>query len=170
MTRNHVLADRSGLSLLEVLVALAIFMLSVVAISQMVDSASRTARRAQRLSQASLLCQSVMAEIACGATPMVSADMVPIETAEPGWFYSITVEPEDWTSVPIDGQSITGLNTVHVTVQYIGLGTVPEVEHTLTRVLLDPQLRVPAAEPTITTSDSGEAGSGASAGASAGDQ
>src|SRR5262249_38123538 len=47
---------RRGISVLEVLTALAIFMLSIVVISQMVDSAARTAMRSKRLTQAGIYC------------------------------------------------------------------------------------------------------------------
>lgn len=152
---------RRGLSLLEVLTALAIFMLSVVVISQMVDSASRTAFRAQKLTKAALLAESKMAELGIGLEPLESIGRQSLEDPEPGWSYSINVVPENWSQVQIDGQGVIGLNTVHVTVVWTNPRGSDEAEYTLSRMLLDPRLRVPAAEQT--TSGAGGAGTGSGA-------
>lgn len=157
---------RSGLSLLEVLTALAIFMLSVVVISQMVSSASRTAVRSERLSKAAILCESKMAELVTGIEPLQAVSMEQFLTeTEPGWFYSVMVEPQTWTAVPLEGQNVPALNTVQVTVLWSA--EADRVEYTLTRTMLDPRFRVPAAEaaPTTTSSDAGAA-AGPPAGAS----
>lgn len=139
------------MSLLEVLTALAIFLLSVVAISQMVDSAAQTALRAQRLTRAGLYAESKMAEIVAGIEPMESVFDVPLDEAGPGWFYSVMVEPESWTMVTVDGQTVAGLNLVAVTVSYQGGRATSNVEQTLTRVVLHPALRVPASSSSTTS-------------------
>jgi len=156
---------RSGLSLLEVLTALAIFFLSVVAISQMVDTASQTAVRAQRMTRASIICDTIMAELANGIMPLESVGEAPAEGEDPGWYYTVIVEPEDWTSVSVDSQSVTGLSTVHVTVGFRGMRPAADVEYALSRIILDPRLRKNATEPTIAgtaPSSSGSSGAGAS--------
>lgn len=132
------------MSLLEVLTALAIFLLSVVAVSQMVDSAAQTALRAQRLTRAGLYAESKMAEIVAGIQPLENVFEAPLEEAGPGWYYSVLVEPESWTMVTVDGQTVAGLNLVAVTVGYQGGRAASNVEQTLTRVVLHPALRVPA--------------------------
>ncbi len=146
---------RSGLSLLEVLTALAIFMLSVVVISQMVDSASRTAFRSQKLTKAALLAESKMAELSWGIEPLQSAGATSYDIGEPGWSYAIEVEPENWSNVQVDGQAVAGLNLVHVTVTWTRPGGGDEIDYTLSRMMLDPRLRAPAAQQTATTSGSG---------------
>ncbi len=157
MILRHRRKKHSGLSLLEVLTALAIFMLSVVVISQMVDSGSRTALRAQKQTKAALLAESKMAELAAGIEPLESAPAQAYNDPEPGWSYSINVVPENWSNVQVDGQGIAGLNTVHVTVSWSSPQGAVDVEYTLSRLLLDPRIRVPAAEQG-TTSGSGTAG------------
>jgi hypothetical protein len=164
--------SRAGLSLLEVLTALAIFLLSIVVISQMVDSAAQTALRAQLLTRAGIYAESKMAEVAAGIEPLQSIYMQPLEEGGPGWYYTIQVEPESWTEVDIDGQQVVGLNLVSLTVGFSGGRVTNEVEQTLTRVLLDPQLRMPAADPVIegtagTSSGTGGAATSGGAGVSA---
>lgn len=154
---------RRGLSLLEVLTALAIFLLSVVAISQMVDGASQIALRAQRTTRAGLYAESKMSEVVAGIVPLQNVFEQPLEEGGPGWYCTIQVEPESWTQVDVDGQQVAGLNLVSVTVGFRGGGRLTsDVEQTLTRVVLDPQLRVPAADPTIegTAGNSSSTGSG----------
>jgi Tfp pilus assembly protein PilV len=160
---------RAGLSLLEVLTALAIFLLSVVVISQMVDSASRTAQSAQRVTQAAILAESMMNEIAAGIQPMASVGEQLIPEAGPEWTVSVLVEPQDWSSVPVDNVNINGLNNVSVTVRWNSASGV-EAEYTLSRVLLDPRIRVPAAETAAATSttDTGGGSSGGTTGSGSG--
>lgn len=155
---------RRGISLLEVLTALAIFMFSIVVISQMVDSAARTALRSKRITQAGIYCEAKMAELVIGTQPLQSTDLTALENADAGWQYSITCEPQSWTAVQSNGTNITGLNLVHVTVRFEN-----EVEHSLARVILDPQLRIPIADPTTNSSSSGSgSGSGSASGSGAG--
>jgi hypothetical protein len=147
------------MSLLEVLTALAIFMFSVVVISQIVDSASRTALQSQRLTQAALLCESKMAELVAGVLPLQSTGYVPLEEAGEQWSYAVETEPQDWTNVSIDGQSSPALYVVHVTVLWKAGGSSEEIEYTLSRVILDPRVRVPAAEPTTISTGTSATGS-----------
>jgi Tfp pilus assembly protein PilV len=142
------------MSLLEVLTALAIFMLSVVVISQMVDAAAQTAQRAQRLSRAGLYAESKMAELIAGIEPLQNTSGQMLEEGGPGWTYSVQVEPESWTQVDLEGTQVAGLNLVSVTVAFNNGRAMQAVEQTLTRVVLDPRLRVPATAPTISTSTS----------------
>lgn len=133
--------SRRGISLLEVLAALAIFFFTAAAITQMVDSASQAAQRARRLTKAELLAETKIDEITAGILPLASGGG-PIEE-EQGWTYSVTVTPESWTSVTdASGNAITGLSSVVVTVS-AGAGS-QLVEYSLSRILLDPSLRLPA--------------------------
>jgi type II secretory pathway pseudopilin PulG len=163
MILHRKLLKRRGLSLLEVLTALAIFMFSVVVISQMVDSASRTALRAQKLTQAALQCESVMAELSSGVLPLQTTGETPLPELGDQWTYTVVCEPQDWANVPIDGQTVAGLQVVHVTVTWSPQDG-DDLQYTLSRVMLDPRVRVPAAEAT-TTSTSTSTGSSTGTGA-----
>lgn len=161
LRRRHT-SKRAGLSLLEVLAALVIFMFSLVAINQIVDSGSRTALRSQRLSRAAMFGESVMSEIIAGVQPLQSVDLATLPGAEPGWYYSVTTTPEEWSNVPLAGQTVQGLHTVYVTVTWSGKAR-DDVEYTLSRLVLDPQLRLDDTDNTSsTTSDSSSSTNNAS--------
>ncbi len=153
---------RSGMSLLEVLASLAIFIFSAYALTQMVDNASDAATRARRLAKAQLLAETKMDEIVAGILP-VSSNSGPIEEEIEGWMYQVSVTPESWSSVqdPNTGSNITGLNSVIVTVSFSLTGAAP-IEYSLSRIVLDPQLRQPAPIPVPPASSSSSSGSGSS--------
>jgi len=145
------------MSLLEVLTALAIFIFSAYALTQMVENASTAASKARRLAKAQLLAETKMDEVIAGAIPLSSGGGT-IDEEVAGWSYTVTVNPETWSAVqdPSTNQSITGLNTVIVTVDFSMTGAEP-IEYSISRMVLDPRLRVPA--PPSTSSSSGTGGS-----------
>src|SRR5260370_28861378 len=63
---------RAGMTLLEVLISLAIFMLSLVAIGRLVSLSSERAREVQLKAEGMLKCQSKLAEIVGGAEQLAS--------------------------------------------------------------------------------------------------
>ncbi|HEX4590188.1 MAG TPA: hypothetical protein VH120_09695 [Gemmataceae bacterium] len=84
---------RSGLSLLEVLAALAIFLFSLVALSQLISIGSGHAREIEWLGQGSLIAQSRMAEALAGSIPLSSqSDATCDEDSD--WSWSMDAEPD----------------------------------------------------------------------------
>lgn len=81
--------NRNGLSLVEVVLAMAILAGSMVALSQLVSLGLRAAAEARDLSRAQILAETVMSEIAIGITPATSVNRMAIDS-EPGWLVSIT--------------------------------------------------------------------------------
>jgi type II secretory pathway pseudopilin PulG len=153
------------MSLLEVLAALAIFVFSAYALTQMVENASNAATRARRLAKAQLLAETKMDEVVAGALALSNGNG-PIQEEVEGWQYSVTVTPETWSSV-LDSstqQSIIGLNNVSVTVNYAMTGAEP-IEYSISRIILDPRLRIPAQQQQSSTSSST---TGSSSGSSSG--
>ena len=132
---------RAGLSLLEVLTALAIFFMSIVVISQMVDQATYNAKKAARLSKAATLADTVLAEIGAGARPLSSSGQESIPDAETGWFCTVETQPESWTQLQESIGSGFGLHLVNISVVWQNTAGYPEVEYKLSRVLLDPALK-----------------------------
>src|SRR2546429_2334822 len=94
MTAGTQAPPRRGLSLLEVLIALAIFLMSLVAVSQLVDLGSDRARDVQWVGQASTLAQSRMAEVLAGALPLTSQPDTSCDEA-PDWNWSMDAEAGD---------------------------------------------------------------------------
>src|SRR5262249_30485154 len=70
---------RRGLSLLEVLVSLSIFLFALIVIGRLVVMGTDLALDVQYQSQATQLCQSKMAEVLCGAVPLSSQNEVPFD-------------------------------------------------------------------------------------------
>jgi len=126
--------QRDGFTLLEVILALAIFAGSLAVIGELVRLGGRNARDARDLTQAQLLCESTMAEVAAGLIPAQAVAGTPCE-ASPDWAYSIE----------IGSTEAAGVLSVRVTVAPTEKSTRPGVQFSLVRWLVDPE-QVAAAE------------------------
>jgi hypothetical protein len=136
-------ARRRGLSLLEILLSLAIFLLSLVAIGGLVESGSERGMAAAMQAIGTRLAQSKMAEVESGVIPVSTGGQGAFDD-EPEWSWSI--EPGSAT-VP---------NVYPVTVRVwreLGGG---RYEVVLTQMIFDPAQMGNASEsqkPTTTTSE-----------------
>ncbi len=85
---NH---RRSGLSLLEVVLALSILAVSAALLTQITKQATDNGRMAQRLSTAQMLCESKMSEVLAGAIPLTSSSWTQITDSRrrSAWYYKI---------------------------------------------------------------------------------
>lgn len=130
-----------GLTLLEVILAIAILGGCLAVIGELARMGVRHAEEARELTMAQLLCEGKLEEVAAGATPAESASAVPFES-EPDWTYTIEVgsleEP--------------GLIQVRVTVQPLVAERLHPNVFTLTRWMLDPSV---ASAPSASNSLSG---------------
>lgn len=81
---------RSGLSLVEVLLSIAILGGAMVVISNMYFLAYRSAVRARTINDANILCDTVMAELAAGAIPASSISGQTFQD-NPEWAYSVEI-------------------------------------------------------------------------------
>ncbi len=109
MIRRGTAHGRHGLTLLEVLVALAIFLLSLGAITRLVTFAGQLALEARRTDEATRLARSKMSEVFAGVVPLESADDTPFDE-DPDYTWSLTA----------DSGSMSGLWVVTVTVKRKG--------------------------------------------------
>jgi type II secretion system protein I len=121
---------RPGLSLLEVLVALTIFLLSFVAIGKLVTYSSDKAIEIQYQSHATRLAQSKMNEVIAGVVPLEGGGSGNFEE-DPEWHWSVEAE---------QGGDVSNLWTVTVTVSRT-FGGGEEVSSSLTQMVLDPSIR-----------------------------
>ena len=95
MTIRHTPAQtRSGLSLLEVLLSLAIFLLSLVALGQLVAFGSDRARDVQYLSIASVKAQSKLNDVIAGAVSMTGVGDSAFDD-DPDWSWSMTADADN---------------------------------------------------------------------------
>ena len=81
-----------GLSLLEIIVALAVLAGSAVILAQMVDLGARHADRARTITDAQTAAHNLMAELELGNRPVVNTPAEPLDAWSP-WDVSIQVAP-----------------------------------------------------------------------------
>jgi len=133
---------RRGISLLEVILAVAILGGALAVFGELFRIGSQNARAARELTQAQLHCESLLARVKAGALPaetVTPAQELPTSAAElpdKEWLYSVLVEPLDQE----------GLLSVQVTV----VQNVPEIsrpiEFTATAWIVDPEVIAAANE------------------------
>lgn len=131
---------REGMTLLEVLIAMAVFLLALAGIAQLIDFGSNNAQEAARTTTGTRLCQSKMAEVEAGVVSVIEGGTGTFDE-EPLWQWSVEV-----------GTAVAA-NTYPVTVRtWIEQGR--RVEVSQTQIIFDPQFlgnAAPAVAPTTTT-------------------
>ena len=136
--------SRAGLTLLEVVVSLAIFLFSITAITQLLTMSSDNVIEANRRTQAGLMCQSKMAEIVAGAVTLDSTGYAPFDE-NPDWQWRVDCEPNE----------VTGLWHVQVWVKKEGQGR-GAAEVCLSQLIFNP----PQRGSTLDAAPSGNSGGG----------
>lgn len=90
---------RAGFSLLEVILAMAILAGAIAILGESSRQALRNATVAKDMARAQLLCETKLAEIAAGITPLEPIEGAAFDTitepGEPAWLYSIETDPTD---------------------------------------------------------------------------
>lgn len=147
--------SRRGLSLLEVMLAIAILGGAMVMLAELVRIGSRGSREARELTVAQLLCEAKLSEVALGFVPAQSASRQPCET-DPNWVFTIDVQPGD----------VEGLLMVSVQISEATPSGARPLEYSLTRWMVDPNMEL-AATGTDGTSGTGATTSGGSGGGAA---
>lgn len=134
--RSGCFHDRSGLSLLEIIISVAIFMASLAAIMEGLQIGRRSELSARLQSEAVLRCETVMGEILSGVKEASSAQGNPFDDDETGnW---------EWTAEVTEAGTV-GLLQVTVLVEHRPGGGEPNAAFTLVRFMRDPQLFLDAA-------------------------
>ncbi len=129
-------STRNGLTLLEVLISMAIFLGSLTAIMQLLNTGQQAEVSARLQSEAVLRCDSKMAEIVAGIEKAVSS--------ADGTFLDDEIGSWNW-SVDVTNGTATSLLKITVTVEHSPDGKNPNAAFTLTRYMRDPQLFIDAA-------------------------
>jgi prepilin-type N-terminal cleavage/methylation domain-containing protein len=147
-TNSERILLRRGLSLLEVILAIAIFGVSLSSIGELVRLGSRSAAAARDLSDGQRLCSNLMNEIAAGVVPPTAVSQ-PACPDDATWLYSVTADTTD----------VSGLLAVTVTVQQDAQFYSRPHSVTLVRWVADPAaLETETTEEGTTTSDAAMAG------------
>jgi len=119
---------RRGLTLMEVMLAIAIFGLALVAIGELIRIGSVSAAAARDVTEGQRLCNNVMAEVGAGIIPPDSTSETPVEGTE-DWLYTLE-------SMPLEEQE--GMLWVSVTVQQDSARYIKPAKFTLVRWMTDP--------------------------------
>jgi hypothetical protein len=99
-------------------------------LSQLVSNGSRASVRAQLLTEASLRCESKLAELISGVELLQNTQGAPFADQPDAWDWSATITPS----------AIPDLLQVQVTVRHLRGGVPDDVAFTLDRLIRDPQL------------------------------
>lgn len=129
-------SNRNGLSLLEIIISVAIFMASLAAIMEGLQIGRRSELSARLQSEAVLRCEAVMGEILSGVKEATSVQGNRFDDDETGnweWAAEVTLA------------GATGLLQVTVLVEHRPGGEEPNAAFTLVRLMRDPQLFLDAA-------------------------
>lgn len=127
---------RRGISLLEIVLSVAIFMLGFAGIVNSLEIGRRAEVGARLQSEAVIRCEAVMGEILCGAAEPSSSDGNRFEDDEIGnWSWSATVTDA----------GTTNLLQVMVIVEHRPGGADPNASFSLVRFMRDPQIFLDAA-------------------------
>ena len=146
---------RPGLTLLEVLLAIAIFGLALVAIGELIRIGGVNAAAARDSTEAQRHCSNVMAEVSAGIIPPDGATESPIEGYE-DWLYTIESEP-------LEEQE--GMLRVSVTVSQDPSQNIKPLSFTLVRWMTDPAATAAAAEAAAAAAESASSNSSSSSAA-----
>jgi Tfp pilus assembly protein PilV len=120
---------RPGLSLMEVLVALTVFLIALIGLGKLAIIGSDRALETQDQIRAAQLCQSKMAELLVGAVSLNGQTDVPFD------------EDPDWTwSLEADQGNVSGLWNVTLRVKHESAAGL-KVECVMSQMILDPSLR-----------------------------
>jgi type II secretion system protein I len=122
---------RKGLTLFELLLALAIFLASLAALAQLLASGARAAAQATLKTEAILRCESQLGEIVSGITRIQAVDGGTFDD-DPSWTWRSQVTEGPWPN----------LKLVEVQVLHAGRSALGNSSYTLRRYLRDPQLFV----------------------------
>jgi prepilin-type N-terminal cleavage/methylation domain-containing protein len=155
LVRTLPVAPRPGLTLLEVIVSLAIFLLSLVAISRLIELGTSTANRANHQSECLRLAQCKMSELVAGKFPLDGATTDGAAFADDQEYSDSSVAGYKYTiNCTTDPDFDSGLWDVTVTV-YFELPGGDKVSVTLGHMIFDPTARGTNANPTTSGSGGG---------------
>lgn len=128
---------RRGMTLLEVLLAVALFLGAVTVLSQLWHGGVRASVQSRLQTQAVLRCESKLNEAIAGAVPLQTTGEMPFDD-DPSWSWKLTVDPGPQS------------NILKVTVETLhpGQGGLSNSSHQLIRLVRDPQVWVDAQKTT----------------------
>ena len=142
---RHLARQRLGLTLLEVVIALAIFLMALVPVMRLVSMGGERALDVAHQAQASMLCQNKLDCVKVGAEPLNTSGTVDMGNLT--WNYSIDSSPSD----------VQNLYLVKVSVK-VDRADGKTVQESLSQLVLDPALRGSTVSSSASSSSSNSTG------------
>lgn len=118
-----------GLTLFELLLALAIFLTALAALSQLIASGTRAAAQSRLQTEAIFRCESKLGELVAGAIPIESSSKASFDD-DKSWSWTLDVEDTD----------LSGLQFVEVRVSHTGKSALGNTSFSLRHYVRDPRL------------------------------
>ncbi len=137
-------ARRSGLSLLEVLVALAIFLMAMTALWHLVSLATANAEKAHHQAQAARIAQSKLHLVLAGRYPLTGVEEQTADDDDPGIEDDGDLKSYTWSLVVNDSsvddhQFAANIYQIEIHVSRV-LSSGEKIEVVLTQIITDPTL------------------------------
>ena len=149
---------RRGLTLLEVMLALAILGGALAVIGEITRIGARNAEMARDSATAQRLCENKMAEIAAGLMAPQTVTNVPVEELS---------DQQEWTyTIEVEQLQETGLIGVWVTVQQSPELVSRPASFTLARWMIDPEMAATQSQEAAGTTSSSSTGTSSTGGTS----
>jgi type II secretion system protein I len=130
--------SRSGLTLIEVLLALAIFLMSLVALGQLMNMTSEMALEIDHTNRANQLMQKQMNAVVAGYVPLSGQSDTPFDE-DSNWYWSVDAQAD----------SAPSLYHVTVTVSHKTSTGDTDFQKSLYQMVLDPTIRGSASIPAV---------------------
>jgi general secretion pathway protein I len=143
-TRRPTHTRRAGLSLIEVMLALAILLLAMAAIVRLVDIGTERGNAARMQTRGTRLAQAKMAEVEAGTVSLASETQGNFDGDDGAWQFTVTPEPAG------------PLNLYTVTVRVTTTSQGRQFEVVLSQMMFDPALMGSASQAERPAPDTGE--------------
>jgi prepilin-type N-terminal cleavage/methylation domain-containing protein len=130
--------SRRGLTLLEVILAMAIFLMSAAAIGNLLFIGSQRALEAQLQAQGLERCQSKMSEVIIGSVPVTNSQTNQPFDDDSNWVWSMDSTAQDAANLYLVKITVSRQNT-----------DAPVLEVSLSQMVFDPTMRGTNAPPNI---------------------
>lgn len=122
---------RQAMTLLEVVLALAIFFGAMAALAQLTWNGTRAALQARFKAQAVIRCETKLAELVSGVEPLQSQSNIPF-TDDSAWTWSAMISPGSYPELVM----------IDVSVRRTGSNSLGNTEYGISRWMRDPEVMI----------------------------
>lgn len=147
---------KSGLSLLEVILALSILAAASAYLAQIMHLAAENAIRADIQTEAEIVAENVMNQVVAGVLPTMSASWTPYSNPNPMGSMNMSTQMQWNYTINSFASEVPGMLCVRVSVQHIAPGTTTnaKTDYTINRWIIDPSYGLDTPPSTTTTGTS----------------